>query len=87
MEASWLDTEFGDLSPNASPPTCDWVSASRSQIEAVTWLKEALELAEGGRVVIFDYAATTPELAERPWTTWLRTYRQHERGGHPLEWI
>jgi SAM-dependent MidA family methyltransferase len=39
----------------------------------------------GGRVLAFDYASTTDELARRPWTEWLRTYRQHARGGHPLE--
>jgi hypothetical protein len=24
-------------------------------------------------------------MAARPWTDWLRTYRGHERGGHPLD--
>jgi SAM-dependent MidA family methyltransferase len=28
--------------------------------------------------------ATTAELARRPWRDWLRTYRGHERGAHPL---
>jgi SAM-dependent MidA family methyltransferase len=26
-------------------------------------------------------------MAGRPWTEWLRTYRSHGRGGHPLEWL
>ena len=33
----------------------------------------------------FDYAVTTAELAGRPWTEWVRTYRGHARGGPPLE--
>ncbi|MBV8559557.1 MAG: hypothetical protein JO050_02200, partial [Acidimicrobiia bacterium] len=32
-----------------------------------------------------DYAGTTPEMARRPWTDWVRTYRRHGPGGHPLE--
>jgi SAM-dependent MidA family methyltransferase len=53
---------------------------------AASWVREAVALAgPGGRVVAFDYASTTDELAHRPWTDWLRTYRNHARGGHPLE--
>jgi SAM-dependent MidA family methyltransferase len=53
---------------------------------AADWVRDAMVLAgPGGRVVAFDYASTTEELAQRPWQEWLRTYRQHERGGHPLE--
>ena len=38
-----------------------------------------------GRLVVFDYTTpTTPGLAERPWRSWLRTYRHHERGAHYL---
>ena len=37
-----------------------------------------------GRVVVLDYGSTTAELAARPWTDWVRTYRHHERGGAPL---
>jgi SAM-dependent MidA family methyltransferase len=40
---------------------------------------------ERGRVVVVDYAtATTFQLAHRPWRSWLRTYRGHERGAHYL---
>ena len=39
----------------------------------------------GGRVVAFDYASTTGELARRPWSEWVRTYRRHERGGAALD--
>ena len=55
------------------------------QQEARAWLREALGVLERGRVVVADYAATTPSFAGRPWREWLRTYRHHTRGGHPLE--
>jgi SAM-dependent MidA family methyltransferase len=56
------------------------------QLAAASWLRDALDLAgEGGRVVAIDYASTTVELASRPWTEWVRTYRKHGRGGPPLE--
>lgn len=51
---------------------------------ARAWLREALGKVERGRVVVVDYAATTPSLARRPWEEWLRTYRAHRRGEHPL---
>jgi SAM-dependent MidA family methyltransferase len=56
------------------------------QAAAGEWLRAALELAgPGGRVVAFDYASTTADLAARPQAEWLRTYRAHGRGGPPLE--
>jgi SAM-dependent MidA family methyltransferase len=56
------------------------------QRAAADWLSEARRLTDGGgRVVAIDYAATTPDLVVRPWYDWLRTYRHHERGGHPLQ--
>ena len=54
------------------------------QRAARTWLTDALERVERGRVVVFDYADTTASMAQRPVAEWLRTYRQHERGGDPL---
>jgi SAM-dependent MidA family methyltransferase len=53
-----------------------------SQEAAARWLRDALEVAS--RVVVFDYMTTTAEMARRPWTEWLRTYRGHERGDPPL---
>jgi SAM-dependent MidA family methyltransferase len=38
-----------------------------------------------GPVVVFDYGCSTGELAARPWREWVRTYRGHEPGGHPLD--
>jgi SAM-dependent MidA family methyltransferase len=49
---------------------------------AAAWLRDAL--ARSGRVVLIDYAAPSAELAGRAWRDWLRTYRGHERGEHPL---
>jgi SAM-dependent MidA family methyltransferase len=55
------------------------------QHAAASWLRQALAGLLRGRVVVFDFADTTPSLARRPWREWLRTYRSHARGGHPLE--
>lgn len=50
---------------------------------AADWVTEALVRLERGRLVVFDYAAPTAVLADRE-GEWLRTYRGHERGEHPL---
>ena len=56
------------------------------QAAAQAWLAEALAaVGERGRVLLFDYAATTAELATRPQADWLRTYRAHAPGVAPLE--
>lgn len=53
---------------------------------AADWVQGARDLAgRGGRVVAIDYASTTAELASRPWTDWVRTYRRHARGTGVLE--
>jgi SAM-dependent MidA family methyltransferase len=50
------------------------------------WVRDAVALAgPGGRVVAFDYVASSVDLASRPWTEWVRTYRQHDRGSMPFE--
>jgi SAM-dependent MidA family methyltransferase len=55
------------------------------QDAAAGWLRQALDVAgAGGRVVAIDYAATTPELAGRPPSGWLRTYVGQQRGADPL---
>lgn len=53
------------------------------QIGVWAWLADALAMLDRGRVVCIDYARTTDVMAAEP--DWLRTYRGHERGGHPLE--
>ncbi len=52
---------------------------------AGAWLRQALACLCRGRVVVVDYGDTTQGMARRPWTEWVRTYRRHGRGGHPLE--
>lgn len=52
---------------------------------AVTWLADALGRLAHGRCVVIDYADTTEAMAARPWSSWTRTYRAHDRGGHPLD--
>ncbi len=54
------------------------------QRAAADWLRSALELLERGRVVATDYTSETASMASRPWREWLRTYRGHDRGEHPL---
>jgi SAM-dependent MidA family methyltransferase len=54
------------------------------QRAATAWLADALSRLEAGRVVVFDYGSTTAELADRPVDEWLRTYRDHGRGGPAL---
>jgi SAM-dependent MidA family methyltransferase len=59
------------------------------QNHAADWLARALALVEdggrGGRVVVFDYASTTAEMAERRPAGWLRTYAAHDTGHDPLD--
>ena len=55
------------------------------QHQARRWVRAAVAALTTGRVVVVDYADTTPSLASRPWTDWVRTYREHRRGGLPLE--
>jgi SAM-dependent MidA family methyltransferase len=55
------------------------------QAAAAAWLGRALRLVARGRVVVFDYATTTPSIVVRPVHEWVRTYRGHQRGGPPLE--
>ena len=55
------------------------------QAAAAEWLADAIDLAgEGGRAVVFDYAARSSELARRPLAEWLRTYASHGRAQGPL---
>jgi len=54
------------------------------QDDARAWLGSTLRCLSSGRVVVVDYADVTASLARRPWTDWVRTYRGHGRGGHPL---
>ncbi len=55
------------------------------QERAAAWVRAACDSLRRGRVVAIDYADTTPSMARRPWTDWVRTYRGHQRGGPPLD--
>ncbi|CAA9279744.1 MAG: hypothetical protein AVDCRST_MAG10-3836 [uncultured Acidimicrobiales bacterium] len=55
-----------------------------TQRAACAWVDHARGLVQAGRVVVLDYADTTPSMARRPWTEWVRTYRGHSRGRPPL---
>jgi SAM-dependent MidA family methyltransferase len=48
------------------------------------WLRECANVLERGALVMIDYVEPTAELVARGSTAWLRTYREHERGGPPL---
>jgi SAM-dependent MidA family methyltransferase len=70
--------------PRGLPSTAPLGARVPVQRGAAAWLDDALAHLERGRVVAFDYTSTTAAMASRPWREWLRTYREHERGGHYL---
>jgi SAM-dependent MidA family methyltransferase len=56
------------------------------QDEAVELIRACRRLVSVGHMLFFDYCTpTTDNLARMPWREWLRTYRQHDRGGHYLD--
>lgn len=72
--------------PAGLPPTAPHGARVPVQTQAAQWVADTLRLIERGRLVVFDYCTpTTGELANRPWREWLRTFREHERGGHYLQ--
>jgi SAM-dependent MidA family methyltransferase len=76
------------LVPSSAKPLTDAPLGARVPVQthAAAWVEDACATAgTGGRVIAFDYATTTAELARRPWTEWVRTYRTHTRGGSPLQ--
>jgi SAM-dependent MidA family methyltransferase len=71
--------------PSALPETAALGSRVPIQDAASAWVGSALSSIERGRLVLFDYCSTTTsEVAALPWREWLRTYKEHERGGHYL---
>ena len=73
------DAPEGRLAPDA--PVGARIPTQRA---AQAWVEQARRLVARGRVVVVDYADATPSMARRPWTEWVRTYRGHGRGSHPL---
>ncbi|CAB4953037.1 MAG: hypothetical protein F2837_09900 [Actinobacteria bacterium] len=53
--------------------------------EARFWLTEVERRVSNGHILVFDYGAPTSELAQRPDMGWLRTFRDQQRGSHPLD--
>jgi SAM-dependent MidA family methyltransferase len=74
----------GGSVPAGLPESAALGARAPVQRAAAAWLRTALDLLERGRVVAIDYCSDTAALAARPWREWLRTYRGHERGDHPL---
>lgn len=86
-----VDAQLAEvLVPVADPPegalAPDAPEGARIPVQraAQNWVDVAVASLTAGRVVAVDYADTTPSLARRPWTEWVRTYRGHGRGSHPL---
>jgi SAM-dependent MidA family methyltransferase len=71
--------------PAVLPQTAALGSRVPIQGAACAWVNNALSLIERGSLLLFDYCTdTTAEVAAMPWREWLRTYKDHERGGHYL---
>jgi SAM-dependent MidA family methyltransferase len=71
--------------PACLPPTATHGARAPVQEEAARWVSDVLaRLRPPGRLVVFDYASSTAAMAAQPWREWLRTYRDHQRGGHYL---
>jgi len=68
---------FDDLVPQAALGTRVPLA-----IAAADWVATARATAD--HVLVFDYGATTEELAGRGQQGWLRTYAGHQRGSDPL---
>jgi SAM-dependent MidA family methyltransferase len=82
--AEVLSAPFDPL-PAVLPPRPAHGARAPLQDAAAAWLTEARRLVVRGSVVVVDYARpSTAELAALPWRSWLRTYRAHDRGRHPL---
>ncbi len=83
-----LDNLPFDLTLDGEPfdPTEDWpeMGLAPQQDRARSWVEDVLGRLHG-RLVVLDYCSTTASMAARPWTEWLRTYRGHDRGGHPMD--
>ena len=70
--------------PVALPP----VAGQRipTQAAAAQWVAGAwASLAPGSSLLVVDYCATTAQMAQK--SSWLRTYRNHQHGGSPLDYL
>lgn len=94
-QEAFVDLDAGDrlvevLVPFSELPVCLPSTAAHGarapvQEAAARWVGDVLaRLRPSGRLVALDYASSTAAMAARPWREWLRTYRDHQRGGHYL---
>lgn len=75
--AAMAEAMASDAAPGARVPL---------QLKSAVWVRRARRLLERGRLLTFDYGVRrTAELAQRPQTEWLRTYRSQRRGHDPLD--
>ena len=81
-----VDESLSEVLVAATGPDVDAPPGGRVPVQraARAWVEAALALVRAGRVVVIDYADSTASMARRPWTDWVRTYRAHGRGSHPL---
>ena len=71
--------------PAVLPQNAALGSRAPIQDDACAWVNNALSSIERGGLLLFDYCTdTTAEVSAMPWREWLRTYKDHERGGHYL---
>jgi SAM-dependent MidA family methyltransferase len=77
-----VDVTVAEMLARLSVPIGVWVPW---QTAARHWLNDVIARIERGRLLVLDYGASTAELAKRAEMGWLRTFRGHERGGHPLD--
>ncbi len=77
-------TFYGEPFPVAEGEPWPEIGLAPDQHRARAWVERAVAILDRGRVVAFDYCSTTADLEAQPWFEWLRTYRGHERGDHPL---
>ena len=89
-EAGWVEVGVEDGQEAVRPAGAigyDAPVGARIPIQrrAAQLVADALGRLQAGRLVLIDYADTTDSLARRPWTEWVRTYRAHHRGGHPIQ--
>jgi len=71
--------------PSVLPQNAALGSRVPIQDAACAWVNNALSLIERGSLLLFDYCTdNTAVVAAMPWREWLRTYKDHERGGHYL---
>ena len=72
--------------PTPSPPgrRCPTAPGCRSPPRSPTGCSGRASALHRGVLVVIDYAATAEELVARGADGWLRTYRDHGRGGAPL---